>query len=61
MIDFLSENFKMKLNGFHSHATNIGTGRIFEDPFSIEVNDAPEKSLNCSVTQFWVAVSTRKL
>jgi hypothetical protein len=40
MIDSLAENFKMRFNGFCSHATNI---HIFENLFSVEVNDAPEK------------------
>jgi hypothetical protein len=40
MIDSLAENFKMRFSDFHSHATNIS---IFENPFSIEVNDTPEK------------------
>jgi hypothetical protein len=40
MTDSLAENFKMRFNDFHNHATNI---HIFEDPFSVEVSDAPEK------------------
>jgi hypothetical protein len=39
MIDYLAENFKMRFNDFHSHVTNIC---MFENPFSIEVSDAPE-------------------
>jgi hypothetical protein len=30
----------MRFHDFHSHATNIF---IFENPFSVEENDAPEK------------------
>jgi hypothetical protein len=33
MIDSLAENFKMRFNGFRCH----------ENPFSVEVNDDPEK------------------
>jgi Ran GTPase-activating protein (RanGAP) involved in mRNA processing and transport len=40
MTDYLAENFKMRFNDFCSHAINI---RIFENAFSIEVSDAPEK------------------
>jgi hypothetical protein len=40
MIDSLAENFKMRFNDLCSHATNIC---IFENPFSIDVSDAPEK------------------
>jgi hypothetical protein len=40
MTDPMAENFKMRFNDFHSHATDI---LIFENPFSIEVSDAPEK------------------
>jgi hypothetical protein len=40
IINSLAENFKMRFNDFHSHPTNIC---IFENPFSIEVCDAPEK------------------
>jgi hypothetical protein len=37
MIDLLAENFKMFLNYFRSHVTNI---RNFENPFSIEISDS---------------------
>jgi hypothetical protein len=40
VIDSLAENFKIRFNDFRSHATNI---HIFENPFSVEVSDAPEK------------------
>jgi hypothetical protein len=40
MADSLTENFKMRLNNFCSHATNI---HIFENLFSVEVSDVPEK------------------
>jgi hypothetical protein len=35
--DYLAENFKMRFNEFCSHAINL---RIFENSFSIEVDDA---------------------
>jgi hypothetical protein len=40
IIHSLAKNFQMRFNDFHSHATNI---HIFENPFSTEVSDAPEK------------------
>jgi hypothetical protein len=40
MVDSSVENFKMRLNDFHIHATNIC---IFENPFSVEVSDTLEK------------------
>jgi hypothetical protein len=40
MIDSVAENFKMRFNGFRSHATNV---LISEIPFSVEVSDAPKK------------------
>jgi hypothetical protein len=40
MTDCLAENFKMSFNDFRSHAANI---RILENPFSVEISDAPEK------------------
>jgi hypothetical protein len=40
MTDSLAKNIKMGLNDFHSHATNT---HMFENTFSIEVSDAPEK------------------
>jgi hypothetical protein len=40
MTDPLAENFKMRITGFCSHATNI---HLFENPLSTEVSDAPEK------------------
>jgi len=36
----LAENFEMRFNDFHNHAMNI---HIFQDSFSVEVTDAPEK------------------
>jgi hypothetical protein len=40
MINSLAENFKMRFSDFHCYARNIC---IFENPFSVEVSDAPEK------------------
>jgi hypothetical protein len=40
MLDSLVENFRMKLEDFHSQETNIF---IFENLLSAEVNDAPGK------------------
>jgi len=40
MIDYLAENLKMTFNYFRSHVTYIC---IFEDPFSLEVSEVPEK------------------
>jgi hypothetical protein len=39
MIDSLAENFKMIFSDFCSHVENI---HIPENPFSIEVSDAPK-------------------
>jgi hypothetical protein len=36
----LDDNSKMRFNEFHSLVTNI---RVFQNPFSVEVGDAPEK------------------
>jgi hypothetical protein len=40
MIDSLAESFEMRFSAFRSHAVDI---RIFENPFFVEVSDAPEK------------------
>jgi len=40
MIGSLAESFKMRFNDFRSHTANI---RIFENTFSVEVSDGPEK------------------
>jgi hypothetical protein len=45
-IESLSENFKVRFSDFHSYATIIC---IFENPFSIEVSDAPDSSFNQEV------------
>jgi hypothetical protein len=59
MIDYLAGNFKTRFYYFRCHSTNI---RLFENPFSVEVSDAlgkPKLRLNCSMTQFCIAFSTR--
>jgi hypothetical protein len=40
MIDYLAENFRIRFNDFRSRDTNL---RVFGNPFSLEVSDAPEK------------------
>jgi hypothetical protein len=40
VIHSMAENFKLRVNDFHSHATNLC---VFENPFFIEVSDTPEK------------------
>jgi hypothetical protein len=40
MIDSLAENFIMRFSDFRSRFKNT---RIFENPFSVEFSDAPEK------------------
>jgi hypothetical protein len=51
----LAENFKMRFIDFNSHPTGV---HVFENPFSIEVSDTPEKKLQL---EFCIVVSTRKL
>jgi hypothetical protein len=64
VIDFLAENFKMSFSDFRTHAKNVP---MFENPFSVEVNDASEKFQlglielqYCSILRSLV-VSTRML
>jgi hypothetical protein len=62
MTDSLAKNFKMRLKDFCSYATNI---RIFENPFSAEVNNAAgilqTEQIQLQYNSIYTVVSTRKL